>query len=285
MTQSDRLTDAAPALARAAENQAHNPQEPKQQRAKTAARRGGLRGLRLAVQFLTRLPVPGVEDFSPSDLARSATWFPFVGLVIGGLVALLVFALDHRSTALAASVGVLAWVGLTGALHIDGLADLMDALGASHRDPQRFLAILADPHTGTFGVVSIVLVLMLKVAALGTLPVATLLALPLIPAWGRLGPLVWGRWLLPLKLGQGERFAWRISVVCIASWTLALLLASAFVAPVLCIAPVAIVGWGVWLKVRLGGMTGDCLGAGVEVTETMLLLLLALTSGAAPARL
>jgi adenosylcobinamide-GDP ribazoletransferase len=244
-----------------------------------------LRGLRLAVQFLTRLPVPGVEDYAPSDLARSGAWFPFVGLMIGGIVALFVFAIDHRSPVLAASVGVLVWVWLTGALHVDGLADLMDALGASQRDPQRFFAVLADPHVGTFGIVSIVLVLMLKVAALDTLPVTTLLALPLIAAWGRLGALAWGRWLPPLKLGQGERFAWGIPVVWIASWSLALLLASALTAPVLCAAPVVIAAWGLWLKARLGGMTGDCLGAGVEVTETILLLLLALTSGAVPARL
>ena len=124
------------------------------------------RGLRLAAQFLTRLPVPGVADFSPVDLARSATWFPFVGLALGVVVALVTFAIGHRSAALAGVVGVLAWVWLTGAIHLDGLADLADALGASHRDPQRFLAVLEDPHAGTFGIVSIVLTLMLKAAAL-----------------------------------------------------------------------------------------------------------------------
>ena len=61
-----------------------------------------------------------------------------------------------------------------------------------------------------------------------------------------------------------------------------LLAASVALAPVLCAAPVVIVAWGAWLKVRLGGMTGDCLGAGVEVTETALLMLVALTSGAFP---
>ena len=80
------------------------------------------RGLRLAAQFLTRLPVPGVTEFSPLDLARSATWFPFVGLVLGGIVALVTFALGHRSAGLAGVVGVLSWVWLTGAMHLDGLA-------------------------------------------------------------------------------------------------------------------------------------------------------------------
>ena len=241
-----------------------------------------LRGLRLAVQFLTRVPVPGVTDFSPLDLARSAAWFPFVGLAVGAAVALLVFALHHRSAPLAAIVGVIAWVWLTGALHLDGLADLADALGASHRDPQRFFAVLRDPHVGTFGMVSIVLLLMLKVAALATLTTDALLGVPLILAWARLGTLGWARWLKPLKTGHGEQFAWHIPTGWIVFWTLLLLAASVAVAPALCAAPVVIAAWGGWLKARLGGMTGDCLGAGVEVTEAALLVLVALTSGVVP---
>ena len=241
-----------------------------------------LRGLRLALQFLTRLPVPGVEDFSSLDLARSAAWFPFVGLVIGIIVALVTFAVGHRSASLAAILGVVAWIWLTGALHLDGLADLADALGASHRDSQRFFAVLSDPHIGTFGIVSIVVVLLLKVAAVALLPADALLGLPLILAWARLGTLAWGRWLKPLKSGQGSSFAWELPVAWIGIWTLILFAASLAFAPALCAAPVVIAAWGAWLKARLGGMTGDCLGAGVEVTETALLVWLALTSGAMP---
>lgn len=237
------------------------------------------------MQFLTRLPVPGVDDFSPLDLARSTSWFPLVGLIVGAIVGLVAFALDHRSAALAGIVGVLAWVWLTGALHLDGLADLTDALGASHRDPERFLTVLRDPHVGTFGVVSVVLVLMLKAAALAIFSANDLLALPLILAWARLGTLAWGRWLKPLKSGHGEQFAWQISTGWMVFWTLLLLATSVALAPALCAAPLVIVAWGAWLKARLGGMTGDCLGAGVEVTETALLLLAALTSGAVPALL
>ena len=235
-----------------------------------------MRGLRLALQFLPRIPVPGVADFSPLDLSRSATWFPVVGLLVGALVALVTFALGHRSPALGAVVGVWAWVWLTGAMHLDGLADLSDALGASHRDPQRFLAVLADPHVGTFGIVSIVLVLMLKVAALALgVTTGALWGLPLILAWARLGTLAWSRWLPPLKAGHGERFTWQLSAGWVVFWTVLLLAASVAVAPVLCAAPLVIAAWGLWLKVRLGGMTGDCLGAGVEVTETALLVLMA----------
>jgi adenosylcobinamide-GDP ribazoletransferase len=182
-------------------------------------------------------------------------------------------------------------------LHLDGLGDLADALGASHRDPQRFLTVLADPHLGTFGAVTIVLALLVKTAALAALPPALtqggvlthgwtatyglpiaglpiIAAVPLIAAWARLGPLAWSRWLPPLKAGQGERFAWSLQSGWIVAWTIVLLAASAWVAPVLCATPLALAGWGLWLKVRVGGVTGDCLGAGVEAVEIVLLLAL-----------
>ncbi len=262
-----------------------------------------LRGLRLATQFLTRVPVPAVEDFSAEELSRASAWFPLVGLAIGVVVSVIIFVCAHRGAAIAAALGLLAWVWLTGALHLDGLADLSDALAASHRDPQKFFAVLADPHLGAFGVVSIVLMLILKVVALAQICVPTLLAqplipvptpfatpliqmpallaLPLIPAWARLGPLAWRRWLKPLKPGHGERFAWHLNIGWIIFWLVILLGASAAVAPILCVAPLVIVAWGGWLKFRLGGTTGDCLGAGVEITEVVLLYALALASGTA----
>ncbi len=240
-----------------------------------------LRGLRLATQFLTRIPVPAVENYSAEELSRSAAWFPLIGLGIGVVVSCSVFIVGQRSPLLAGVSGIVVWTWLTGALHLDGLADLSDALAASHRDPQKFFVVLADPHLGTFGTVSVVLVLMLKAAALAALPLATLMALPLIPAWARLGTLAWSRWLAPLKPGQAERFSRTLPAGWMILWTLLLLAASLWTAPRLCAAPLAIAAWGGWLRWRLGGMTGDCLGAGVEIVETVLLLLLTLASGAA----
>jgi adenosylcobinamide-GDP ribazoletransferase len=268
------------------------------------------RGLRLATQFLTRLPVPGMSDFCAADLSRSAVWFPLVGAVIGALVAVTIALTSRYGAFLSAALAVLVWVGLTGALHLDGLGDLADALGASHRDPQRFFAVLTDPHLGTFGAVTIVLALLVKTAALAALcpalahPALTqgwasthelsamhgfagvplIAALPLIAAWARLGPLAWGRWLPPLKAGEGERFAWSLRSGWIVAWTVLLLTASVWVAPVLCAAPLVLVGWGLWLKLRVGGVSGDCLGAGVEVVEIVLLLALAAGTAGPPFR-
>ena len=240
-----------------------------------------LRGLRLATQFLTRLPVGSIPDFRAEELSRSAAWFPAVGLIVGVLLAAAVWLGGLRNGLLAGALGVLAWAWITGALHLDGLADLVDALAASHRDRERFLAVLADPHVGVFGAVSLVLVLLMKFALLPLVGSDALPGLVLVPAWARLGPLAWGRWLAPLKAGQAERFVWRLDARWIALWTVVLAAASLLAAPALCAAPLVLLGWGWWLRRRLGGVTGDCLGAGIEVSECVLLALLALTSGAA----
>jgi adenosylcobinamide-GDP ribazoletransferase len=241
-----------------------------------------LRGLRLATQFLTRIPVPPVTDYSPEELSRSATWFPLVGVAIGLVVSCIVYLCAHRNGVIAAALGVLTWTWLTGALHLDGLADLTDALAASHRDPQKFLTVLADPHIGAFGAVSVALALLLKSSALTSFTPSGLVALPLIPAWARLGTMAWSRWLKPLKPGHGERFAWHLHTAWIVFWVVVLSGASALTAPILCVAPLVLAAWGGWLRVRLGGITGDCLGAGVEFTEVVLVIALGLagTTGA-----
>ncbi|HEY8507436.1 MAG TPA: adenosylcobinamide-GDP ribazoletransferase [Steroidobacteraceae bacterium] len=241
-----------------------------------------LRTLWIATQFLTRLPTPAVKEFSARELSHSALWFPLVGAVVGAIVMVLVLAVRELSVPLAAALGVIAWVVLTGALHLDGLADLTDALAASHRDPQRFFEVLKDPHVGTFGAVSIGLVLLLKFAALAELPGMVLLALPLAAAWARFGPLVWSCWLPTLSPGQGERFAWSLSGRTLVFWTVVLLAASALVVPSMCLALLVLAAWGAWLRWRLGGATGDCLGAGVEITECALLVVLAIFSEPGP---
>jgi len=230
-----------------------------------------LRGLIIATQFLTRVPMPAVSEYSSRDVVRSSWWFPFVGLCVGGVIALLVFVGGFQSPLVAAALGVLAWAWITGAMHLDGLADLTDALGASHRDPQRFLQVLADPHIGTFGVVSIALALILKLAFLTELPRDALFALALIPAWARLGALIWSRSLPPLKGGRAQQLAEGLPLGPILVWLALLAALSAWMAPVLLLAPLAIFAWMMWLRVRLGGVSGDCLGAGIEIVEIALL--------------
>ncbi|WP_293372206.1 adenosylcobinamide-GDP ribazoletransferase [Nevskia sp.] len=230
-----------------------------------------MRGLILATQFLTRLPTPQVADFEPADLTRCAVWFPAVGLIIGALLAALALVASGQPPMFAAMLLLGLWTWVTGGLHLDGLADLADALGAAHSMPERFLEVLKDPHLGSFGVIALVLLLLAKFTMLALLPVSSIAALLLIPAWARLGPLVWVWWLPPLHGGMGDRFAWQRQPVAMLVWAATLVAASVWLSPRLLIAPILIAAWGLFLKRRLDGQCGDALGAGIEVVELGLL--------------
>jgi adenosylcobinamide-GDP ribazoletransferase len=248
-----------------------------------------MRGLILATQFLTRLPTPQVRDFQADDLARAAVWFPLVGLLVGGLVAAALALGARVDPWLGALLGLLAWVWVTGALHLDGVCDLADALGAAHGDRSRLLHVLADPHVGAFGVVALVAQLLAKLVLLMLLAkLALFWAVLLVPVWARFATLIWAR-LSSLKPGLGaslgapgceserERFAWDSPTWAMLLWLAALLPAS-LLYPALLAAPVLILAWRSFLLQRLGGMTGDALGAGVEWLESALLLALVLGS-------
>ncbi len=232
-----------------------------------------MRGLILAIQFLTRLPTPQLRDLDAANLPRSAHWFPLVGLLIGTLLAAALWLGSRIDPWLGALLTVLLWVWITGALHLDGLADLSDALGAAHRDRERFLAVLADPHLGTFGAVSLVLQLASKLVLLMLLARSgQYWAALLVPAWARWGVLVWAR-LPSLKPGMGERLSGQIQSRAVWLWGAALIVLS-LCFPVLCGALLLVLLWRQFLMRRLGGMTGDLLGAGVELVESAALLLL-----------
>jgi len=242
-----------------------------------------LRSFGHALQFLTRLPAPRFTEFDPQDLSRSAIWFPLVGILIGGIVAAAVWAGGHGSPWIGALAGLVVWVWITGALHLDGLGDVADALAAAHRVPERFLEVLRDPHVGAFGVVAIGLQLIAKLVLLAEISSGpALLALVLVPAWARWGTLVWSLAVPPLASGSGERFSWEISLMGTIAQGIGLVALSLWAAPVLLAALLIIPALALYWRVRLGGITGDCLGASVEVTESLLLLVIALATATSP---
>ncbi len=235
-----------------------------------------MRALILAIQFLTRLPTPQVSNFTRDELSLTAPWFPAVGIVIGFFIAAAILTGAYIDPWLGALFGVITWTWITGALHLDGLADLVDALGAAHRDPQRLLQVMRDPHVGSFGVIALILQLLSKLVLL-QLCIAhdklLLFLIPLICAWSRTGALAWSAWLPALHTGNGETFAWKISTRTIIVNAIILMILSAAFLPTLLIAPCVLAIWWLFLRYRLGGMSGDCLGAGIELTETLLLLI------------
>jgi adenosylcobinamide-GDP ribazoletransferase len=233
----------------------------------------------LALRFLTVIPVPGRESTGPSALGRAAWWFPIVGLMLGSALAVAALAADALFPPLvAAALLVTGWKVLTGGIHLDGLADSLDGLAG--RDVARRLAIMRDSRIGVFGTAGLVLLCLLAVTALGSLSTSVRLrVLVLAPGIGRVAPLLAGAWLAPATPGQGlgaafaaglSRWAGPAHVVAagaLAAWLLGIWGAA-----------IAAVAWSVALLVagfvarRLGGLTGDVLGAVVEVAELGTLL-------------
>jgi adenosylcobinamide-GDP ribazoletransferase len=232
----------------------------------------------VAFGFLTRLPMPRVE-VSTDDFAEAIRFYPIVGLAIGAVVAgagWLGALLDPWTGACAA---LLAWIAVTGALHLDGLADLADGLGAAHGDRTRLLAVMADPHIGSFGVVAIVGQMLAKLVLLHA--VGGGWGLVLVPFAARMGPLAWARLLPPLRPGGlGAAVAGAVRARDLLGWALLLALAAVAV-PALIALPLLVLGVAAWLRRTLGGVTGDAHGAGIEIIETGLLVALAVAGALA----
>lgn len=245
-----------------------------------------MRSLLLALQFLTRLPVPTVHEFAPQSVGHSLLFYPLVGALIGGLLVALALLLAPAPASLAAGLILTAWVLLTGALHLDGLADSADAWAGGHGDNERTLAIMKDPAAGPVGVTALVLVLLVKFAALQTLVTTDISALLLAPLLGRTAlPLLFLSTAYVRPGGLGEAMAAHLPrkaavVVCVLAGLIAMALGGLL--PLLSALAVFVLLRRL-IRRRIGGTTGDTAGALVEVVETVALVTLAL-QGVAGAR-
>jgi len=140
----------------------------------------------LALQFLTILPVPINVKSTETRVAQSLAYYPLVGLILGLLLTALAWLLQAAPTLLSAALVLLFWVVLTGALHLDGLADSADAWLGGLGNSEKTLAIMKDPCSGPAGVISIVLLLLLKFVALhAVVESENLMVLILAPLLGR----------------------------------------------------------------------------------------------------
>ncbi|MDN5572176.1 MAG: adenosylcobinamide-GDP ribazoletransferase [Propionibacteriaceae bacterium] len=256
--------------------------------------RGVIEGLHAAVSFFTWIPVPPVE-VDEATPRRAILALPWVGLGVGAVAAvasgLVLWA--GAGALLAAVLGLAVLAGLTGAMHLDGVADTADALG-SRTPPAEALVIMRQSDIGPMGVAALVLVLLVDVAALASprLDAAGLVAaLAVAPMVGRVAALLGTtRWFAPAHDGGfGALFA-RVTSPVAFGVTAAAVLGAAFCLGLLtggvrggvALVVGSVVGWGIaagWVRHllrRLGGLTGDTFGSLIEITQAALLIAVAL---------
>ncbi|MCX7634910.1 MAG: adenosylcobinamide-GDP ribazoletransferase [Syntrophales bacterium] len=238
-----------------------------------------MKGLYAAIGFLTIFPVPRVFHGDVRLLSSAVPFFPLVGFLIGAVIAAADMLFGYLLPPWPVAVlTVLVWTVLTGGLHLDGLADTADGLG-SVRERERMLAIMRDSRIGTMGVLALVFVLVAKMGAVAHLtgperPAVLILA----PLAGR-GAISYMLTALPYARAEEGLAA---PFIVHRSWwnpcfaTLLLFLAASFLGGskgllAAAVAGVAAVVTTSYIGRRLGGFTGDTLGAAAEVTETILL--------------
>lgn len=238
-----------------------------------------LRRFFIAVQFLTRLPVPRVLNNSEADLGKAAGFFPLVGAIVGGGAAL-AFLLLQRVLPVPASVlcAIMFAAFITNGFHEDGLADTFDGFGGGWTK-DRVLEIMRDSRIGTYGTLALIFLVLAKFSFLSSLPEGQ------IWRWLMVGHTA-ARWTtLPLCLwlpyarsaGQGKLVARQVGALEIITGTATLLLVllvlpwQAALAALL-VTSLLTLASALYFRVRLQGITGDCLGAANQLSEVGLYL-------------
>jgi len=245
----------------------------------------GIGSPRVALAFLTRIPVGADATLTAHTLSRAALWFPAVGLLVGGVVGGVWLLCDVAglpagpSTVLALTAGVL----LTGGLHEDGLADVADAAGA-HVSPERRLEILRDPRVGTFGALAVVVPLLLAYSALSTLEGLDVLRAALVAhVLARATTLPLSR--LPAARPGGSGALVRASLAVVVAGTayavaLALVIAGPGAGAIAVGVAAILTALGAVFGLRVfGGVSGDTFGATNKVVEVATYAVLVWTWG------
>ncbi len=231
----------------------------------------------LALQFLTRIPVPINLVVSNEQWGKTVLFYPLVGLIIGYLLALIVILLPENSMNLQAAIVLTFWVLITGGLHLDGLADCADAWAGSLDNPQRSLEIMKDPRSGAIAVVTLILVLLLKWAALSELLrqpdfLSHLIIIPVLGRCAILGLMLSTNYIS--RDGLGEKLNAYLPKVATMTIVLISMVIGFYLMGYesLIFAVLIIFSIRFLSQQRLGGVTGDVYGASVELVETGLLI-------------
>ena len=244
-----------------------------------------MRKILYALRFLTILPIGWKQDEDMTEVARSMIFFPFVGLVIGGLLTGVVHNLfQHFSLLAISTITIFLWVAFTGGLHLDGLSDLFDSFGGRTKEDR--LRIMTDSNIGAFGAISLIGIIILKIVFLQELIInwdsGIIFPILLAPAWGRLMEILAIRFFNSAKPnGMGVFFKsnirereWIIPFILITILTIYLLSIKSIITIIILLLIMFLFAKKVSNK--LDGLTGDCYGAICEITELLFLILCAL---------
>ncbi len=237
--------------------------------------------LMIALRFLTVIPVPGERVADDEDLGQSMSFFPLIGFLIGLILAGVRYVLGMGLPGPLADVLVIATlVVVTGALHLDGFADTIDGL-AGGKDRERTLAIMKDSRIGSFAVVGLTLILILKTAALIGVPEGIKgKVLIVVPVLGRWSVVQLAAWFDYAREGYGTGHAFvryagsKESIISTLITVIIALGIFGFGGVMMFLAIVALTLFlGLFFKRRIGGVTGDIMGAACEVNEAAVLVL------------
>ncbi|MFY0990815.1 adenosylcobinamide-GDP ribazoletransferase [Halomonas sp. C05BenzN] len=240
-------------------------------------------GLLLAIQFLTRLPVPVECPWNAATSRWAVRCYPLVGLLLGALLAGVSVVLhDRLPTPLLALLLLSLWVALSGGLHLDGLMDVADALGSNAPLARRW-AIMKDPQVGSFAILALVFLLAWKGVLLWALLEARTspLLIALIPALGRLGAVAL-LVLAPAARAEGLAWAWKAHLRRRDLWLSLIPLAlalpwlpdgSLLLGGLLVALSSFLLIYGALMMRAFKGINGDIVGAAIEGGELWLLLI------------
>ncbi|HEX6715303.1 MAG TPA: adenosylcobinamide-GDP ribazoletransferase [Thermoleophilaceae bacterium] len=246
-----------------------------------------LRGLAAAVAFLTRVPAGRAIELGAPDVARGVVAFPLVGAAIGlATGATATWLSGPLPAGTAGAVALLVAVVLTGALHLDGLADTADAIGGRTREAS--LGIMRDPRVGSYGAVAIAMLLLIEASALAALGrdartvdvvAAFALARAVAPAVAALLPYAregdgLGRALNAREgdgLGRALTSRVRPPLAVAVALALVAVLQPRHLLALVSVAAACACGAAAFCRQRFGGMTGDTLGATIAVTQMVCL--------------
>lgn len=245
-----------------------------------------IKPLSISLGFLTVLPIPIKGELRPADMGKAMTFFPVAGAVIGGILVSADIVLSSILPGAVVNFILIAVLALiTGGIHLDGLADTVDGLyGGKTREDA--LSIMKDSRVGAIGAVSLIIIIGIKYTALLSLPqtyphgakYAALLLMPLLSRWSMVLTACLSEYARKSG-GTGKDFVETVSPLSLLTSTIFASVAAGLLMGwrgglvILFIGGITFIG-AIYFKKRLGGVTGDVLGAVNEVNEVMVLLLM-----------